>query len=246
MARQFALKVQDKVNKGWRKEAQKLGQLWDVTRDGTTILTNQPYVMLRWTRSSDIEFPPLADVYRARGDRKKLKIGDQFVGKDIESKREQVATAERYTLVAMRLLHDNICIKTDKLCKIYRPYQLGDFGDTNIPYSLQTVKKNRKVLTQDGSTKAWSFVEATSDSDGTPVWCGLSLSRYYDYRLHEPTPQSSQATGWIVGLGLLNGVLFQEDDIVVDADDNLYRIDRAEYKFSGAFVNILHATRVKA
>lgn len=245
MARQFSLKVQDKVNKGWRKEAQKLGQLWDVSRDGTTILTNQPYVVSRWTRSADIEFPPLADVYRARGDRKKLKIGDQLIGKDVESKREQDATSERYTLVAMRLLHDNIFIKTDKLCKIWRPFQVGDFGES-VPYSLQTVKKNRKVLTQDGSTKVWSFEEASSDDDGTFVWCGLSLSRYYDYRLHEPTPQSTQATGWIVGIGLLDGVLFQEDDIVVDADDNWYRIDRAEYKVAGAFVNILHATRVKA
>lgn len=244
MARQFSLKVQDKVNKGWRKEAQKLGQLWDVTRNGTVVLTNQPYVLQRWTRSADIEFPPLADVFRVRGDRKKLKIGDQFIGKDIESKREQSALTERYTLVAMRLLHDNIVVKTDKACKIFRPNQIGDFGE-DIPYSLQTVKKNRKVLVQNPTTHVWSF-DDVDESSATTAWCGLTLSRYFDYRLPVPTPQSTQATGWIVGLGLLNGVTFRTDDIVVDPDDNWYRVDRAEFRSSGAFVNILHATQVKA
>src|SRR5438552_1860572 len=123
---QFALKVQKKYSKGWRKEAKHLGQLWDIVRNYTTIATDAFYYITRYNKLAEVEMDPISYIYKIRGDRAPLKIGDQLVGKDPASVYEGSALLERYTIVSMRLLKNNIGIRTDDLIAIYRPNQPVD------------------------------------------------------------------------------------------------------------------------
>ena len=239
MPRQFALKVQDKYDKGWRKEASKLGQLWDVYRDDVLIAANVFYMLTKWNRGQDIEAEKGTNFYRARGTRKFLQIGDQLVGKDVASKREQSALLERHTIVGMRLLRDNIAIRTEWACKIYRPTMVAETGCVENPYSFQTVL-NSPVLERTGSTWAW----APAGSDGTEIWCDINTALPTDYAIPDPVPTTTRSQGWTISFHLLPGVELAEGDMIVDSLGNWFRIQRMDKQFAAASLYQMGCTKV--
>lgn len=239
MPRHFARKVQDKYDKGWRKEAAKLGQLWDVYRNDVRIAENIFYIVTKWSDGKDIEAEKGTDFYRARGTRRILQINDQLVGKDVASKHEQSALNERYTLISMRLLRDNIVIKTDTPCKIYRPTMVAEAGCVENPYSEQTVL-NSPVLTRTGGAWGWGPV----GSPGTAIWCNIVSALPTDYAIPDPVPTTTRSQGWTIAFQLTPGVGLTEGDMIVDDRNNWYRIQRADSSSAGAFLNQMRCTKV--
>ena len=237
--RKFADKVQRKISKGWRKEAQKLGQLWDIERNGVVIYRNKFYHLLRQHRASeDIELDPVSFIYRIRGDRRYLQLGDQLVGRDAQSKTEMSSLLERYTVISLRLVHENIAIRTDDNFKVYRPQQTIVNG-----YNFEHID-NMEVLTFNPMEGKWGW--APPGTAPTGVWIGKSFGGAG----HEPNvspelPYGTPQTGWVLSLGLLNGITFRESDICVDSDGNRYIVDRPYYQRTGAVLNQLHATRLR-
>lgn len=245
MAKQFALKIQDKYSKGWRKEAQHLGQLWDVERSGVVVKSNYYAILTHWAKTPDVEMADVSFIYRAQGDRAPLKIGDMLIGKDVASKREQNATNERYTVVSMRLLRPNIVIRTDELCKVYRPSQTTIAGDVPASYNWNT-PPNSDQLGYDPTTGIWSFYPQPLPTGIVgQVWANVLLGQSGTYDIPSSTPLTVPSTGWLISLGLLNGVTFREGDTFVDSDGDWYRIDKPYYQIEAASVIQMYATRLR-
>lgn len=245
MPRQFALKIQDKYSKGWRKEAQHLGQLWDIERAGSIIKSNFSAILTHWGKSADIEMADISFIYRAQCDRAPLKIGDMLLGKDVASKREQNATSERYTVVSMRLLRPNIVIRTDERCTVFRPTQRTLAGDVPTSYNWN-IPPNSDQLAFDPVLAQWAFYpQPVASSLVNFVWANILLGHHGTYDIPSTTPLTVPSTGWIISLGLLKGVTFREGDTFVDADGDFYRVDRPYTQVEAASVAQIYATRLR-
>lgn len=240
---QFALKVQRHVSKGWRKEASKLGQLWDIVRNGQVVATKIPFIVTHWPKFQDIEMDPVSYIYRVRGNRKLLQMNDMLVGRDPASVYEGSALLEKYTVVSMRLLRDNIAIRTDELCQVYRPLQPLAAG----LYSVETPLINRQILARSPTSTMWAFVNPPAPINYiTNINVGITTNSSAKFNQPSPVPLTTDAMGWVISFAILPGVVFKEGDIFIDSDEDWYRVDRPYYQLEGATLNQLRATRVRA
>lgn len=246
---QFALRIQKKVNRGWLKEAKKLGQLWDVERNGTVVAVNKPYIMQHYDKIKDIEHDPVSYTYRARGDRRLLKIGDYLVGKDIASTEEQSALLERFLVVGMRLLRETVVVRTDIRAKFYRAPGFDTtssgnfFGSDNCNYSIPATIESGLILSYNPSTLLWEYV-AQPTANYSDVWIGLKFGGGGHWDNKPSLPDSTISTGWIVTCGLLTGIVLRESDIFQDEDGYIYRIDRPYRQKDSSHLYQMQATRM--
>jgi hypothetical protein len=241
----FADKVQRHISKGWRKEAEHLGQFFNIIRNGNTVATNLLIQIRRWAGLPDVEMEPNSYIYRIRCDRARFLIGDQIIGTEGATAYQNTTVLERYTIVAMRIMQENIGVRTDTACTIYRPIQMSMAGNVAPIYNIETIL-NAQILAMDPGTNTWAFYPQPAPSNFlTTIWMGLTFGRLRDYIDPQPVPLSTHATGWMATSGLINGWTPRESDMILDPVGNWYRVDRPYYQFEASFVNQLHATRVR-
>lgn len=250
-----ALRIQDKYDKGWRKEAAKLGQIFDVERNGEIVMNNQNFKISAWERNLDIEMDRgISWTYRVRGSRRNLLVGDVLIGKDVASKRQNDTTKEVYTIVSLRLLRDNIAARTDRIVNIFRPDQQNPITDTDPDYSYQNIN-NGLILARNLTTNLWSFIPQIEDGDyegagySTQIRAGVTFGRSGEYHPDsKDLPFDSPNTGWTITCGLLEGVILQENDEIRDIELpelNWFRVDRAYRQTNSAFVYQLRCTKMR-
>lgn len=260
MPHAFTLKVQRKINKGWRKESSKLGQEFDIIRNTNTVAINQLYKLIQLKRGPEIEFISSDFTYEIRGDRTKLLIGDQLKGKDTQNSLEQFGADERYTVVGMRPLQPNIAIRTNFLCKVYRPPTLTSLDG----YSFTNIC-NAQILVYDITLNSWSFKDPTTLGLGlgqgglgsgslggesantnfiTSIWMGIQPHGKSSWSSKINLPMGVDSYEFLLNFGLTLGVLIAEGDIVVESS-NKYLITRPYYQTDSAFLNQHLASRMK-
>lgn len=264
-----ALRIQDKIEKGWRKEAGKLGQLWDIERNGVKVLSNYLGIIHRYEGVDLVEMDTVSFSYRLRGPRKKLQIGDFLVGKELASKRQMTTMSERYLLVTMRLHTDNIIVRCNRRIQIYRPTQLAGF-DATTDYNFLTIL-NSPSLARDRQTNQWQFLDnggnlgpgmglGSPPLGGDPlgggdalitdyfdfsIWAGITFGRTGDYDPRTPLPYGTPNMGWVISTQLFPGVVLREADMIEDNDGNWYRVDRPYRQEDSAFLYQLRCTLVR-
>lgn len=243
-----ALRIQDKIEKGWRKEAKKLGQLWDIERNGAVVLQDYTGIIERYESTKLIEIDTVSLTYKLRGPRRLLQIGDFLLGKEIASKRQMTAVGERYLLATMRLHRDNILVRADKNITIYRPQHVQLAGNNPPVYSIPNpiLASADQILARNTTTNVWSFRDPTSlVGYSTLIWAGITFGRAGEYPNNLRVPLTTPDEGWSITTSLFNGVTLVEGDFVVDADNSWYRIDRAYAQTNSGFVHQLRCTKMK-
>ena len=261
-----ALRIQDKISKGWRKEAQKLAPLWNLERyaagetDPVVIKANIPARLKPWVRTQDIEMDAVSWSYRARFDRKLLQVNDMLVGVESASRRQMANTAERYTIVSMRLMHDNIAVRTDQKINIFRPQNRQDFGNPPNPtYSEGGPITIRDILARRIVDNVYVWIDpstipnedyATAGYD-VDIWAAITFGRSGAYPTFtgrfDDVPYDDPNSGWIVTCRYLPGIELRENDIVVDQTTEApwYRVDRPYEQDDSAYINQLRCTRMR-
>lgn len=246
-------KIQIKVNKGWRKEAGVLGQLWDVVRDDVLVKAGARYIVTKWIKSNDIEASTASYFYRARGDRQNLKVGDELVGHTSIPTLENPTEGERYTIVSERLLRDTMAVRTDIPCRIFRPkIDVPDFFQDNTYGAFTARPENCLAAVRTGSTWAWEDADSAAES-GTVVYTGITFGRLADYRNPKETPLSTDSLGYILTLKLLPGIILRESDLFIQHEIDpfgmapiWYRVHRAYRQENSAFMYQMQATMLLA
>jgi len=257
--RPFSFKVMDRVNKGWRVESKKLGTRWDVIRlrpatGYTTVGTNKLFRVNHYIDAKVIEFAAGSFVYRARGDRKLLQLGDLLVGKETTQIETEPTTVERYTVVQLRILRENLIVRTDDACTLYRPTQRTSAGvQATSTYNFESTR-NAKIAALDLGSGLWNFFDQGSVPVGAPttIYAGFTLGGDGKFGHRKDLPLGVPDTGWIATTGLLNAPFLLEGDLVAPIDpvgalgaNELFRIDRPYPEFEGAFIQQNWCTKVR-
>lgn len=241
-----ALRIQDKINKGWRKETRKLGQRWNVERNGAVVVANYDAIVTRDEAVNLIEMDTDSFSYRLRGARDKLQIGDYIVGVDAASKRGSGNIGERYLLVSTRLHRDNVVVRADQTVKVYRNEQIQQAGDVASSYAMISPLTD-KVLARNLTTHQYEFRDQSSLSGWTTqIWAGITFGRAGEYPVGYHVPLDTSTIGWVITMALTPGVVLRAGDIVVDdLSGNWHRIDRAYMQTNSAYLYQLRTTRVR-
>lgn len=254
-----ALRIQDKIDKGWRKEAGKLGQLWDVERNNSVVLTNQNYILQRWESPLDIETDLVSFAYKVRGSRRLLQINDILVGKEAASKRQNTTVGERYTIISMRLMRDTIAVRSNLKVRILRPNQPTLSGDQPPQYAIQNPLVNGDILVRRISDNVWLFVDpdvvGLSDEElllagyDPTIWAGVTFGRAAEYapfiQHFEDVPMDTGNTGWVVSCRVFGSIVLRENDYVVTENGDWFRVDRPYEQRDSAFLNQLRCTKLR-
>jgi hypothetical protein len=265
MARK-ALRIQDKISKGWSRESKALGQLWNLERYAPTKAVPDvvsPGISARvklWEKTTDIEVDKVSYTYRVRTDRKPLQVNDMIVGIESASRRQMANLKERYTIISMRLMHDNIAVRTDRKIRIFRPVHRDEFNDASPTYSEGTPNISRDILVRRilDNVYLWIDPDTVANENYTlagydpDVWAGITFGRagaYAPFIGHfQDVPLDSPNTGWVVTFRYFSdSIILRENDVIVDQADpyDWYRVDRPYYQNNSAFVNQPRCTRVR-
>lgn len=250
MATIFAKRIQRHISKGWKIEAKKLGTRWDIMRLGVgglnLIRTNEFFRITQWISTKEIEFATGSFVYRCRGDRKYLRVGDQLIGKETVSFEEEPTTLERYTVVGLRILQENICVRTDEPCRIFRPTQRTPLGVSAPSYNMESVL-NDQIAAFDPALGTSAFYDQGSLPAGAIVtwYFGFTLGEgKYDHG--QDLPYSVPDSGWLATFsGTTIVPQLQESDIIVDSNGDFFRVDRPYATIEGAFIQQNWCTKVR-
>lgn len=254
----FAFKVQDHINHGLSIVGRKLGPKFDIYRNGAKIKSNLLVYLTPRHELAAVEFAKGSFVYEAMLSRKIkldtgvfdfLRPGDQLQGKDPASRDEEAMNNERYTIVGLRLLHPNLAVRTDEACQIYRPQMTVGAGAQPPQYNYEFFKTALQ-LTFDPVAGVWQF-EAQPPVGGhlTTAFCGITRIGVGSYDSGYDNPMATPATGWLASSQLFygtGGVLVEifEEDIIVDPDLNIYRVERNYFQNEAAFINQMYCTRL--
>lgn len=261
-------KIRRKLNAGAIKQASILGMPFDIVRNETVLVVDEPYVHYQWSRRKDQEALTEPFFYKFIGSRVDLRVGDHLVGKRAETPYGQSTLLERYTVVSLRDFGPTMTIRTDWLCKAFRPTQINPTGeitpgvgfdpnqfnpqqfDSGDPdsYNWRTALVDPQLF-RNKSTGMWEFrlPNDTDLNDYSPnFWVGITSGYSADYKIKAETPLTVRPNEFVITLGNLPGIIFQEGDMIVDSRNIWYRVDMPHYQKDSSFIQQLYTSRVIA